>query len=380
MSARRILGVVGGLALAASLGLAGPAQAKAIRIGVALPMTGDAAAYGDNTRAGITIMADKINQAGGINGDKIELVFGDDLCAPKEAGTVATKFANDNSVVAVIGHVCSSATLAAMPIYIRKGLACISPTSTNATIGKTSKGWFFRNCYTDDFQSTFLADYVHKVLGYKTVGIFFEQNDYAIGLKDAFGAQAKKLGIKVVGEEAYTGKTTDFGPQVTKLKASAPEAIFISGYYQQGALIAQQARQAGFKGAIFGADGLDNADYIKLGGAAADGTYISVPFLAEAAGAEGQAFVGLFKAATNRDPDWMSANAYDCMGILAEVIKKAGPDRKKIRDGLAAHDSPAKAYQGLTGATYFDKNGDCQKPAFVKLVKDGKFVPAQQMK
>ncbi len=151
---------------------------------------------------------------------------------------MATKFANDNSVVAVIGHVCSSATLAAMPIYIRKGLACISPTSTNATIGKTSKGWFFRNCYTDDFQSTFLADYVHKVLGYKTVGIFFEQNDYAIGLKDAFGAQAKKLGIKVVGG-ALPRQAHRFGPLSPSSRPRARGHLPL-GYPSRG-LIAQPA-------------------------------------------------------------------------------------------------------------------------------------------
>ena len=78
--------------------------------------------------------------------------------------------------------------------------------------------------------------------------------------------------------------------------------------------------------------------------------------------------------------DWMSANAYDCLGILAEVIAKVGPDRQKIRDGLAAYNSPETAYNGLTGATFFDENGDCAKAAAVKTVKDGKFVPAKQMK
>jgi len=379
MSAKKFLTVACVALLAVALG-AGMALAKTIKIGIAAPLTGDAAAYGDNIVAGVTLMVNKINKAGGINGMKVEIVKGDDLCAPKEAGTVATKFANDKEIVAVIGHVCSSATLAAMPIYIRKGLVAISATSTNPTIGKVGKGWFFRNCYTDAYQSEFLAEYVSKVLGIKKVAVFFEQNDYAIGLKDAFMKAFEKRGGKIVGAEAYTKTTTDFGPQITKLKSGHPQAIFIAGYYQQGALIARQARKAGFKGVLFGADGLDNADYIKLAGKAAEGTYLSVPFLAAAAGPAGKKFAKEFKAATGRDPDWMSANAYDCMGILAEVIKKVGPDRKKIREGLAAYNSPANAYQGITGPTYFDKYGDCAKPAFVKVVKNGKFVPAKQLK
>ena len=358
------------------------AAGKTIKIGVAAPFTGDAAAYGDNILAGVMAKVKEINKAGGIKGQMIEIVKGDDLCAPKEAGTVATKFANDKSIVAVIGHVCSSATLAGGAIYKRKGMPFISATSTADGIGKASmdkkgKCWFFRNCYTDDYQAEFLVNYVKTKVGLKTVAVFHEQNDYAIGLKNFFVNQAKKAGIKVTGVEAYTNKTTDFNPQITKLKAGNPDGIFISGYYQQGALIAQQARKAGFKGALFGADGLDNAKFIELAGPAANDAFMSVPFMAEAAGPAGQAFVEAFKADAKRDPDWMSANANDCMAILAEVIAKVGANRAKIRDGLAAYNSPKKAFKGITGATYFDKFGNCKKEAFIKEVKDGKFVPAK---
>ncbi len=361
--------------------MAGVSAAGVIKIGVAAPFTGDAAGYGENILAGVMAKVAEINAAGGIKGSKVEIVKGDDLCAPKEAGTVSTKFANDKSISAVIGHVCSSATLAGAPAYVRKGMPFISATSTADGIGKAStdkKGtcWFFRNCYTDDYQAEFLVNYIKAKKGLKAVAVFHEQNDYAIGLKNFFVAQAKKAGIKITGVEAYTKNTTDFGPQITKLKSGKPDGIFISGYYQQGALIAQQSRKAGFKGALFGADGLDNAKFIELAGPSANGAFMSVPFMAEAAGPAGKAFVKNFKASTKRDPDWMSANAYDCMAILAEVIAKVGTDRKKIRDGLAAFNSADKAFKGITGATYFDAVGNCKKEAFVKLVKDQKFVPA----
>jgi len=366
------------LGLALVFGITSGAMAGNIRIGVASPFTGDLAAYGDNIKAGVNLKLKEINDAGGINGQKVELVWGDDLCAPKEAGTVGSKFAADKSIVAVIGHLCSSATLAAMPIYVRAGLPAISPTSTNPTIGDVGKGWFFRNCYTDDFQGKYLASYVvPKLLGKKKVAIFYENNDYAIGLKDAFVAGAKASGVTVTGAEAYVAKTTDFTPQLTKLLRDKPDTIFLCGYHPEGALIAGQARKLGFKGPLFGADGIDNIDYIKIGGKATDNTYCTVPFLASAAGPAGKAFAKKYKKVYGRDVDWMSANAYDCLGILAQVIAKVGPDRKKIRDALAAMNSKATGYKGITGVTYFDKKGDCSKPAFVKKVENGKFVAAK---
>ncbi|MGD8387611.1 MAG: ABC transporter substrate-binding protein [Desulfobacteraceae bacterium] len=370
-------GLVLGLALVFCLGTAAMA-ADTIRIGVASPFTGDLAAYGDNIKAGVNLKLKEINGAGGVNDKKIELVWGDDLCQPKEAGTVASKFANDKSIVAVIGHLCSSATLAGMPIYVRAKMPVISPTSTNPTIGDVGKGWFFRNCYTDAFQGKYLASHVVKeLLGLKKVAIFYENNDYAIGLKDSFTGGAEASGLQVTGAEAYVAKTTDFTPQLTKLLKDKPETIFLCGYHPEGALIAGQARKLGFNGPLFGADGLDNIDYIKIGGEAANNTFMTVPFLAAAAGPDAQKFAEAFKAETGREVDWMSANAYDCLAILAEVIAKVGADREKIRDGLAAYNSAGNGFEGVTGLTYFNEKGDCSKPAFVKKVEGGKFVPAE---
>jgi len=163
---------------------------------------------------------------------------------------------------------------------------------------------------------------------------------------------------------------------LTKIKGVSPDGIFIAGYYAEGALIADQAKKLGMDIPKFGADGLDNADYVRLGGPGTDNTFLTAPFLAEAAGPEAKAFVDAFKAKYNREVDWMSANAYDAAGIVIEAIAKAGPDRAKIRDYLASMDSKDKGYQGVTGVTYFDAKGDCVKPAFVKMVKDGKFVAA----
>jgi branched-chain amino acid transport system substrate-binding protein len=189
-------------------------------------------------------------------------------------------------------------------------------------------------------------------------------------------AGAKDSGLEVTGVEGFVKGTTDFTPQLTKLLRDKPETIFLCGYHLEGALIAGQARKLGFTGPLFGGDGIDNADYIKIGGEAANDTYLTVPFLADAAGPEGKKFAADYLAANGREVDWMSANAYDCLGILADVIAKVGTDRQKIRDGLAAMNSAETGFNGVTGLTYFNEVGDCSKPAFVKKVEGGKFVPA----
>lgn len=369
-------------ALVLGLGLSATAvSAKTIKIAAPAAYTGSAAGYGENIKAGVTMKVDEINAAGGINGDKLEVVFFDDQCEPREAATVSTSIVNDPDIVGIVGHLCSSAHLAALPAYVREGIPSITPTATSVAISDKNKDedgkvWSFRNVYRDDFQGKFLADYMAKVMGLKKVAVFYENNDYGIGLKNAFVKEAKALGLTVVGEEAYKKGDQDYTPQITKIKGAAPEGLFVAGYYQEGALIADQASKLGLNVPKFGADGFDNADYIKLGGAATDNTYLTAPFLAETAGADAKKFIAAFKDKFKRDMDWMSANAYDAAGIIAQAIAKVGPDRAKIREFLVAMDTPEKGYKGVTGNNYFDAAGDCQKPAFVKMVKDGKFVPA----
>ena len=280
--------------------LASPALAAEPAIAVAAPLTGPAAAYGDNVKAGVDIKVAEVNAKGGVNGMKFKVEYFDELCDPKEAATVAPKIVRDKNIVGIVGHVCSSAHLAALPAYVRGGVVAISATATNVAISaqnkdKAGKAWSFRDVYRDDFQGKFLADYIDKVMGFKKVAVFYENNDYGIGLKTAFVQEAKKLGLTVVGEEAYKKGDQDYTPQLTKLKAAAPQALFVAGYYQEGALIADQAVKLGLDVPKFGADGFDNADYIKLGGKATDDTYLTAPFLAETAGPAAQKFIEAFK-------------------------------------------------------------------------------------
>ena len=354
----------------------GFASAEVIKIPVTGAFTGPLASFGEGIKNAALLKAEEINAAGGINGKKVVIVLEDDLCDPREAATIATKLANDPEVPIVIGHLCSSSSLAALPIYKSSRLPAISPASTNVNLGKMSP-YYFRDVYKDDFQGLFLARYAKQARGIKKVAIFYEMNDYSMGLMSAFLETAKKLGIRVLGKEAYTADTTDFKPQLTKFKMMKPDAIFIPGYAPQGTLIVSQAKGLGIKNTVFfGADGLD--DDLMVKNPDAEGLFVTTPFLPDKAGPRAAGFIKAYREKYGKDPNWFAANTYDALGMAVAAIQAVGPNRDKIRDYLASINSREKAYKGVTGSTYFDENGDCLKDAFVKEIRGGKWVSSEK--
>lgn len=380
MTRRQWMGMT--LALTGLLGIGCPKRGKeeTVRIGVAGPLTGSGAVYGEFIRMGATLAQDEVNAQGGIDGKRLELVFGDDQSREDQAAAVATKFANDPTIVAVVGHFNSICSLAGKPIYQRAGVVEFSPGSTNVEVTKGSE-WTFRNLYHDNYQGTFLARYAQNILGIKRVAVFYDNDDYGSGLKNAFVAEAERIGLTVVGQEAYQREQTlDFSAAIDKFAAQKPDAIFIAGLYTEAASIAKQTRAKGVKIPFLAADGVSSQGYIDIAGEAAEGTYITTPFIVHPSigGPKAQQFRQAFEAKFRRTPDTWAALTYDAVRQLVDVMRRVGTERKAIRDELAATNSPEKAYQGVTGPTYFDENGDCLKPAYVTVVKDGEFVPAEK--
>ena len=375
-----------GLVIVAVVSVLGCSNQPEVRIAVAGPLTGNAAAFGEMIKRGAELKAKEINEAGGINGMKLTLIFGDDAGTEKEARAVATRFATDRRILAVVGHFNSSCSLAGKPIYAEHGIVELSPGSTNVSVCEGSD-WTFRNLYRDDFQGEFIAKYIKNVLTeFQSVGVLFDNDDYGRGLKDAFTAEAEMIGLDIVAAEAYDRDNTDFKAQLTSIKAKNPDAIFVSGLYSQAALIVKQAREAGITAQFFGADGVDSPDFLKIAGTAAEGTYLTTPFTFGAGGEEALKVAQAFEAEYGVPPDTWAALTYDAMGMIAAAIEKTynkeaqlAENRKAIRDHLASLDTPEEGYKGITGLTYFDKNGDTlNKPAYVKVVKDGKFTTAPQ--
>lgn len=356
------------------------------QVAVAGPFTGNSAAFGEMIKRGSQLKAKQINEAGGINGKKLKLKFEDDEGRSTVAGNVATNIATNPKYLAVVGHFNSSCSLAGKEIYKRHGIVELSPGSTNVTVCEGSE-WTFRNLYRDDFQGQFIAQYIQKIFtDVDNVAVFFDNDDYGRGLKNSFTAEAEEIGLNVVALEAYDRDNTDFKAQLTSIKAKKPDVIFISGLYSQAGLIVKQASEAGIDAKFFGADGVDSVDFITIAESAAEGTYITTPFTFGAGGEEAQKVAQEFEAEYGFPPDTWAALSYDAVGMIAEAIEKTYDDtattaenRKAIRDHLASLDTPEEGYQGITGLTYFDINGDTvNKPAYVKIVKDGVFTAAPQ--
>ena len=359
---------------------------RELKVAVAAPFTGNAAAFGEMIRRGAELRAKEINDAGGINGMKFTLVFEDDAGKDAEASLVAERIANNLQILAVVGHFNSSCSLAGKPIYQRAGIVELSPGSTNVTVCEGSD-WTFRNLYRDDFQGKFIAQYIDKVLtGLQSVAVFFDNDDYGRGLRNAFVEEAEKIGLDLVASEAYDRDNTDFKAQLTSIKAKNPDAVFISGLYTEAGLITKQAREAGITSQFFGADGVDSPDFLTIAGESAEGTYLTTPFTFGAAGEDALQMAVNFEDLHGVAPDTWAALTYDAVGMIAEALEKTyspeaavADNRKAIRDHLASLDTPEEGYKGVTGLTYFDINGDTvNKPAYVKIVKNGQFVAADQ--
>ena len=359
---------------------------KELKVAVAAPYTGGAAAFGEMIRRGAELKEKEINEAGGINGMKLTLLFEDDAGKGSEASLVAERIANNPQILAVVGHFNSDCSLAGQEIYDRAGIVELSPGSTAVEVCEGSP-WTFRNLYHDGFQGKFIVHYLDSVLtGIESVAVFFDNDAYGRGLRNAFVAEAEKIGLTLVASEAYERDSTNFKAQLTSIKAKNPDAIFISGLYTEASLIVKQGREAGITAQFFGADGVDSPDFLTIAGSAAEGTYLTTPFTFGAGGAEAQQMAADFEALHGVAPDTWAALTYDAVGMIQDALAKTynaeasiEDNRKAIREHLASLDTPEEGYKGITGLTYFDIKGDTvNKPAYVKIVKDGQFVAAEK--
>ncbi|MBI2566120.1 MAG: ABC transporter substrate-binding protein [Candidatus Schekmanbacteria bacterium] len=356
----------------------GAGAASDLYIGLAGPMTGSAAEYGAMMKSGAELAQDELNAGNAFGGKKLQLVTGDDQSKNDQAKLVAKKLAEDQRVSVVVGHFNSTCSLAGKDTYKRAGVVQFSPGSTNVNVCKGSE-WTFRNLYHDEFQGQFLARYAKNVLHAQRIAVFYDNDDYGIGLKDALVTEAKALGIEVLREESYVReKTLDYSAALDTVAGLAPDLIVVSGLYNEAGAIMKQARAKGITAPFIGGDGLLSSGLVDIGGPAVEGAVVSCPFIFDdAVGTpRSKAFREAFRKRFNKEPDTWAALSYDAVMMSAAAIAKVGTDRKAIRDYFASIDTEAEAFQGVTGPTYFDANGDCLKPAYMALVKDGHFVAA----
>lgn len=346
------------------------ADSDTIYIGGLAPLTGDVSIYGVSATNGVKIAVDEINEAGGILGKQIKFESYDTQGDSTEAVTAYTRHV-DNGAFAVIGEIVSKPTAAVAEASLEDGTPLITPTGTMQSITQ-GKANVFRQCFTDPYQGEVLARYVANDLGAKTVGVVFNtSDDYSVGVKDAFVAEAKANGLEVVAEEGYGGNDTDFKPQLTKMVSAKPDVLLIPDYYKNVALIAAQAREVGLESTFVGPDGWDGVltsiDASNLG--AVEGAFFSNHFSVKDTNEIVANFVNKYKEKHGEDPTAFSALGYDTVYMLKQAIEEVGElDKAKVNEAIAGIE-----FSGVTGGLTFDENHDPIKEVTIMTIKDGDY-------
>lgn len=346
---------------------------KVIKIGANLELSGGVASYGQSIKEGIELAIDEINKDG-IDGKKLKLVPVDNKSDAAEATNGAIKLINQDKVAAIIGSATSTNTLAQVQIANENKVPLITPTGTNPTVtvkdGKLND-FVFRTCFIDPFQGTVAANFASKELNVKNAAVLIDSSsDYAKGLAASFKAAFTKNGGKVVSEEAYVAKDTDFHATLTRIKSSKPDLVFLPGYYEEVGLIVKQARELGLTVPFIGGDGWDSPKLIELGGKdALNNTFITNHYSSSDSDQKVQDFVKAFKDKYDgKSPDAFNALGYDSAYFLADAIKRAGStDAKQIQKALAETDGLSL----VSGTLKLDKNHDPIKSAVILEYKDG---------
>lgn len=350
---------------------------ETIKIGHYASLTGGTATFGTQVDNGVKLAVEEINASGGLLGKQIELLTADTKSEKNDAISAVEKLLSRDKVVALIGEVASTRSLAGAPIADREKIPMLSPASTNEQVTLDKNGatrpYVFRICFIDNFQGTAMAKFARENLKVTRVAIITDnKQDYSTGLSKSFRETFTALGGQIVAEQSYESDDKDFKAQLTDVKAKNPEAIFCSGYYGEVSLMAPQARALGITVPFLGGDGWDSP-VLTEGEAktALEGSYFSNHYSEQDTSPVVRDFIGRFQKKFNEVPGAMSALGYDAMYIIAKVIKDGGKaDAETIRAGL----DKLKDYPGVTGMITIDEKHNAKKPLIVLQIKDGKFT------
>jgi branched-chain amino acid transport system substrate-binding protein len=365
------------LAVAAALGVSAFAQAD-VKIGVAGPMTGANAAFGEQYMKGAQAAADAVNAAGGVNGEKIVLVKGDDACEPKQAVTVAKDLTNQK-VAGVVGHFCSSSTIPASEIYDEAGIIAITPGSTNPQVTERGLSAMFRMCGRDDQQGIVAGDYIVDVLKGKKVAVLHDKDTYGQGLADATKAQLIKRGVTPVLYEGLTRGEKDFSAVVTKIRAAGADVVYFGGLHPEAGPLVKQLRTEGLKDVKFMSDdGIVTDELVTTAGGPqyVDGvlmTFGADPRLLP----DSKTVVDDFRK-KGTEPEGYTLYAYASVQTLAAAFNGAKSNKgEDAAKWLKAH--PVKT---VMGEKTWDSKGDLKVSDYVvyQWDKDGKYHQLEKQK
>ena len=372
--------IIAGMLLAACAP-AGPSAASTIRVGGVGELTGDIPAVGASFKNAAEMAVQEINDAGGleVGGQKymVELFIEDNAGKADQSASATQKLITQQNVVAIIGPNASRYAIPASEIAESSQVPLISPWSTNpqTTLDKNNqpKKFVFRAAFIDPFQGRVIAKFALDNLKATKAAVLYDiASDYNKGIAEFFKQTFEENGGQVVAFETYTTGDKDFSAQLTKIKDTQPEVIFLPNYYSEVPLQIQQAHRLGITVPFLGSDSWGSAELITLCGSECEGYYFSTHYAADAATPVATKFIEAYQAKYGSTPDDVAALTYDSFGLLWQALQSAGKiDRQAVRDALAEIPS----YEGVTGNMQFQEgSGDPVKSAVILQVKGDKFA------
>ncbi len=354
---KRIAGLV--VALAAALaGCGGEEDANTIPIAVVGPVTGQNASFGTQMKNGGGLAVEDINAAGGVLGKKLDLSIGDDACYPEQAVTVANQMTGSN-VVLVVGHYCSSSSIAASKVYAKSNMVQISPGSTNPALTDDRAGPnIYRVCGRDDQQGSVAGKYLAKNFADKNIAIVHDQNAYGKGLAEETKKALNAAGKQEVMYVTYAAGERDYSALVTKLRQADVDVVFLGGYHTEAGLIVRQMRDQGMGTLLMGGDTLVTQDYWSIAGPGGEGTLMT--FLPDPR--KNPAATEVVKRFKDRgiEPEGFVLYTYAALQAWTQAAQKAGTtDMGGVVKALKENE-----FDTVIGKFRFNEKGDPNLPPY----------------
>ncbi|RME07763.1 MAG: branched-chain amino acid ABC transporter substrate-binding protein [Anaerolineae bacterium] len=369
------------------LSACGGGGGQTIKIGINAPLTGDIPKVGEGTKFAAELWLEEIGGVINVGGKdyKVELVIEDNESKGESAAAVNTKLITQDEVLVIVGPQSSKQAVPAGAVANDLETPMISPWSTNPATTK-DRPWVFRTPFLDPFQGPVVANFVSDEFGFTKAGVLYDiASDYPKGLAEYFKQAWEDIhgAGSVVAFESFTTGDTDFSAQLTKIMDAGAEFIFAPQYYNEVALIVQQAHELGFEGPIVGSDSWGSAETVNLCGEDCYGLFFSTHYAAEGATGATKEFIDKYNAKYGYVPDDVGALTWDSLNIVKTAIENCGKltgdikvDRKCVRDAMAA----IKEFHGITGDMTFTEEGDPIKCAvIVRISEEGKFTFYKQV-
>lgn len=367
------------LVLGLALAPCGWAAQKTIKVGINAPITGDIPKVGEGSKYAAEMWLEDIKAAGGLDvgGVKynVEVIVEDNESKPESAAKAATKLITEDEVLAIVGPQSSAQAIPAGEMANNYGTPMISPWSTNPDTTK-DRPYVFRGCFLDPFQGPVIANFIKEEFGFKKAAVLYDvASDYPKGLAEVFKeAWEKNNGPgSVVAFESFTTKDADFSSQLTNIVNSGAEVLFTPQYYNEVALIVQQAHELGWKNPIVGSDSWGSAETVKLCGEECYGLFFSTHYASAGATGATKAFIDRYNKKYGYIPDDVGALTWDALRIVQAAIQGTGglsgnikKDREAVKDALAN----IKEFDGITGKMTFTPDGDPIKCAVIVRISD----------